>query len=569
MSLKMKPLTLAMASCALLILSACGGGDDAPAPVVPTPPPTDSGGSPGVPVTPPPADTVTKLSGTVTVNQGIKNAVVCMDINANSACDAGEPTSAKTGADGAYSLSYDNTKITTSQVAAASLIAPMVPGTVSDAATTIDGFRPGDAATTAAYVLRQVPGKSGAINPLTTLVSAGASAGMTEAVARANVAVQLAIAEAKIDNYQDDPSSDISRVADNARSMASVTAAALEAGAVLVVGDRTAAIDAPANGPLAGLRYSDASNFYIRTLDSQAKPAGDGPVLIKDARAGMTNGTPNSDELLYTQAYNSNGVWRFCNAAVAFPVTSGSPSRSTYCNAQPAVGFTNFVDVAGQSMSSAVTAMQAETTANVINNGVPTGNLLAKLGASTFPANAKVRNQVNVNLTQPLYINNISTDGFSTLTTLEQLIAAYPSSGVSLANGGGTVGLGVTNATSTTTLRAAFTGSTSPTAGTVQFYECDYSAALNANSNCKATQAGTYSIAAVGGARALRYAGHPETSMNHTRLHAEVPSILGWASAPSRLYVVRENKPSLAYAQSRSLRLDGTAWGAMRTVLGL
>ena len=35
------------------------------------------------------------------VNQAIQNAVVCMDLNANNACDAGEPVSARTGATGA------------------------------------------------------------------------------------------------------------------------------------------------------------------------------------------------------------------------------------------------------------------------------------------------------------------------------------------------------------------------------------------------------------------------------------------------------------------------------------
>ena len=37
------------------------------------------------------------LTGSVVVDQAVQNAVVCMDLNANSVCDTGEPVSAKTG----------------------------------------------------------------------------------------------------------------------------------------------------------------------------------------------------------------------------------------------------------------------------------------------------------------------------------------------------------------------------------------------------------------------------------------------------------------------------------------
>src|SRR5690606_13497413 len=98
-------------SAALLTLAGCGGSDGDDDPVVPLPAPT--------PVT---------LSGTVVVDRVIQNAMVCLDLNANAACDATEPTSAKTTADGAYSLTYDPETVTAAQAAAASLIAPMVPG---------------------------------------------------------------------------------------------------------------------------------------------------------------------------------------------------------------------------------------------------------------------------------------------------------------------------------------------------------------------------------------------------------------------------------------------------------
>ena len=133
MKFRLNPLAHALGATILLTLAACGGGGGDPAPV---------GGSPPGDSAPPPAPVMVTLSGTVAGNQAIRNAVVCLDLNANAACDADEPAAARTGADGAYSLSYDSAKVTAAQAAAASLIAAMVPGAATDAATTIDAAEP-------------------------------------------------------------------------------------------------------------------------------------------------------------------------------------------------------------------------------------------------------------------------------------------------------------------------------------------------------------------------------------------------------------------------------------------
>ncbi len=552
MFLKVKPLSLALSSSALLVLSACGGGD-------------------GTSSTEPPAGSMT-LSGTVTVDQGVQNAVVCMDLNANNACDAGEPVSTKTGAGGAYTLTYDSAKITAAQVAGASLIAPMVPGTASDAATTLDAARPGQAATNAAYVLRQVPGKSGAINPLTTLVAAGVAAGMTEAAARANVAVQLGIAEAKIDNYQDDAISDGVSAQDNARTMAGVTAAALEAGATLEVGDQSAAVSATP-GSLLALNYSGAGNHYYRTLEIGAKPAGEGLVTVADARTGMTNGVANTATSLYADAYLSSGGWTLCTRSVPISSTSGNPSRSTQCKTKQAVGFDMFKSIAEQSMSSVVTEMQADPSTNTINAALPITSLLGALGAATFPVNARLQTRSNLDLASDsyIYINNVTTDGFAaTITTLEQLIASYPSAAVTLATGRGTLGLGLADS-QTSVLRVSFSSAASATAGAVQFYRCDYNPSANTIANCVATQTGTYAIGTVNGVRAVRYSGNAPTIMTHTRLHAEVaqgvPGITDGTFDGPRVFVVRENIATVALKTNK--RLDSTAWAAMKSQLGI
>lgn len=541
--------SFALSGCALLVLSACGGGSES------------------TPETPAPAKPVT-LSGTVVVDQAVQNAVVCMDLNANNACDASEPASAKTGADGAYSLTYLPANVTAEQAARSSLVAQITPAAAGGAGS-IDAANPGAALTEAAYVLKQAPGKSGPINPLTTLVSAGVAQGMTEAVARANVATQLAIAEAKIDNYQDDPATNPAQVRDNARSMAMVTAAALAAGAALEVGDQTAAVSA-APGNLVNLRYNDAGNYSVRTLDVEAKAAGTDPGRVKDARSGKTNGVATPESGLYTQAYLSGSGWTFCNASVNTTVTQGNPSRSKFCNAQEAAGFTTRESIAGSGMSALVTQLQTSTNGNPINDGVPTANLLAALGTAVFPANASLQKRVNLNVTQPVYINSVAADGLpATITSLEQVIAGYPSSKVTLSNGRGTLGLGLAGSDAKV-LRVAFGAAASPTEGAAQFYECDFDAVPNTIANCRTTQTGTYALKTENGVRVLRYAGFPETIMGHTRLHAEATNIAGLAPrAASTVFVVRENKPSLAINRTPSTRLDATAWGAMRTSLGL
>ena len=72
MLIRLKPLSLALSGAALLTLAACGGGGDSAVEVLePVPAPTTN-----VPVK--------------VIDGAIKNALVCLDKNANNACDADE-----------------------------------------------------------------------------------------------------------------------------------------------------------------------------------------------------------------------------------------------------------------------------------------------------------------------------------------------------------------------------------------------------------------------------------------------------------------------------------------------
>lgn len=492
-------------------------------------------------------------------NAALQNAVVCMDLNANSTCDSDEPASAPTDANGAWNLTYDSSQVSADQVAAASLIALVTPATT-------DAGRSGESATTEPYVLRQVPGKSGQINPLTTLVTKGMADGMTEASARSNAALQLGIAEAKIDNYQDDPAAGPEQVQDNARTLAAFTANALEAGAVLQVGDQMAARDASA-GDLNMLAYTDNANYTVRYLSNLAKTAGSSNGLYSEQRASMAGGVAvTNPAALYINAYLTPSGWKRCAAETQHTTTAGNPNRSVYCDTSVSVGYSLYRDIAGKSMASVIQDLQAAPVGNTINNGVPTDALLAALGSETFPAGSKLRLRTALNLSQPLFINNTNADARpqAEATTLEQLIAAKPASGVNLATSAGSLTLGLGTSV-LRNLRVAFTGTTSATDGTVQFYDCDLSAS-DVPSNCAATNTGIYRIDTVNGVRVMRFEGHaPMPASGFNFFYAEVK---GTANG-DYIFRVRQNKPTLALATQINNRLNGTAWTALKAKLGL
>jgi hypothetical protein len=540
----------AVAGASLLALAACGGGGG-------------GGGAADTSTTDDP-DAPLSLTGTVMVDGAIRNAVVCLDLNANSVCDAGEPASVSTGADGAYSLTT-----TSQQLAGASLIAPMVPGDLANPGTTID-MADGGAAAESPYVLRQVPGKAGQINPLTTLVAAGVRAGMTESEARTNAAAQLGIDPTKIDSYQDDPAFG-DQVVDNARMMASVVASALEDGAVLSVGDQDAAVQAVQND-LRSLRYTDAGNHSYQEFLTSAKAAGTPGISLVDGRAGQVGGVGTDPNVLYNQAYLTSAGWLRCDSTVPLTATLGSPNRSSFCNAQTSVSYRTSVSVAGRSMADVVTELQSDGENFINTGGLSTTGLLAALGAAQFPASSNLRPGLSLNLTQPIFINSINTDGRPQVeaTSLDELIAAKQAAGVDLATAAGSLSLGLGSGP-LKNLRVAFTGTSSATSGTVQYYECDLNAAQTVASNCMVTLNGSYDIVSIHGARVMRFAGFAPTVMDHVRHYVEVNpgNQVNGVIGGEWVFVARQRKPDFDFNFSRTKRLNGVGWTAMRQQLGL
>lgn len=551
-SLESFPRTCLVSSLPLLLaLTACGGGDGS------TPADPDT-------VVDPPGT----LRGTVVVNGAVRNAIVCLDLNANEICDAGEPVSAATGNNGAYVLSYDPANLTAQQVAEASLIAPQVPppsGMPPDGSTTIDSADGLVTAEDGAYVLKQVPGRAGQINPLTTMVAKGMADGMTETEARSNMAIQLGISTDKIDSYQSDPVLTDDQVQDNARTMAAVVAYSLEQGHSVAVG-RQAAPLIGLGTELARLQFTDTANYSSREFVYTDKQEGSTSGELSDVRLGQSGGLNLSS--LYNQAYLGPNGWTLCDDSVPITFTLGTPNRSTFCGAQVSVGARRGQSIAGQTMESVVSGLLSDPL-NFINAGVASSaGLLSALGSSaTFPGGSSLRRGFSFNLNQPVFINSLNTDWQpqSRATTLEQLVAARPASGVNLSNSFGSLSLGALREGKA--LRVAFIGSGGP----VQYYVCDANTDFSSLSNCDATAQGSYTISTENGVRLMRFSGHPETTMNNIRLYAEVQDAtqVNPVIGGNWVFQVRQSKPSVANSFSESQRLNGTAWAAMKSQLGL
>lgn len=529
---RLLPHTLAIT--AALAVAACGGGDDAPAPP------------------PAPAPAPVTLEGQVTRMAALENVVVCLDLNGNQQCDAGEPSSAPTGNDGKYSLVAPE-----ADAATARLIALVSTAAIDTAS--------GQPATTQDYVLTR-PSGAGSINPLTTLVQTGMDAGMTEEEARANTALQLAIAPAKIEDYQDDPAWDDAQVRDTARTAAVVVSGMLRQGMALEVGSQHAA--APASTTLRQLNYNAPGGYYVRTLDQQAKAADSADVQLVDARSGKSGGVVRTDDSLYGSAYLSPSGWMVCDRSVLVRSALGNPSRTVYCEGETSLGWNRASSVAGESMADLVDRWQAMPS-NTINAGISTVALKGALDNAVFPAGAEERVRTNLVLGQTILIDNLSTRAQpQSRNTLEAVIAYYPTSGAAAPTGANTLSLALTTSV-LKNLRVSFAPG-SATQGTATYYECDLDETQTVVSNCAALPAtGGYSIDQVHGKRLLRFTGQPPTpALNYDVAYTEIR----WNAAdPNSQWVYRthETKPHLNSRLSTTNRLNGTAWEAMKAKLGL
>ena len=526
------------AAVTLASLTACGGsGDDSASPA----------GS-ATPVPTPVSEKVT-LTGTVAVIKAVKGATVCLDLNASKACDADEPTSAVTGADGAYSITYDTATLTKEKAAAAALVAA-IPTTAVDA---------NDAAavlTTTAYVLTAPAGKTAQVNPLTTLVQTGVAAGMKLADAEAAVAVQLGVSASDLYDYQANTQT-AGPLNDNPQTVASIVNDALVNGVAVNV---TPLADSSASASqLASLTYTDASNYYIRTFANATDGKDTGIVRTSDTRAQLSKGVALADSVLFANVYLTPKGWVRCDAT-GFDGTRGRPTRSAFCGGgQQSAGYTVETNIAGKNMGEVIRGMQAATDGS---NTITMDSTL--VNNAVFPDGATLNTRKNTLLRQHIWVNNInSTNELLTganYASVETLIKARQVANVKLAPkaNSGLTWLGLTE-DNNHWLAGAFTDEVSG----VQYYSCTFVADGSNYDTCAEAGKGSFTIVTQDGVRLIKFSGQPNpvSTASFTVGYGEY--------AAGTMVRFREVKPDTTYTVTRSARLNGTAWDALRKALSL
>ena len=522
----------------LLALSACGGGGGGGGGGG-LPPFGLGGAAPGA--SPPSPVTV---SGKVMVQGPVRGALVCVDRNRSGTCDDGEPAAARTGDDGAYSIGYTPAdEAEAAELAAAPLLAQ------------VDGSNPSLPAFSKAFTMSAPAGHREQVNPLTSLLQAGVAAGLPLERAEALVLQQLGLPEAaQLYDYRGVAVTDPARFEDNAFTAALITADALHSGVALRVVD-PATVTPVASDQLARLDFARADHYIARTYPTDGVPdPATGKVKLTDRREGLTNGAPTTHDTLYGLMQLGANGWVRCDENAAFTTTLGTPGRSDYCaGTTRTFGHTAVTDISGRKMAEVVAEMQAADGNSIF--GVVPSMAFANPDA-TFPAGSQLRHRRGVDLTQPLSINLANPNEKSSFTTLEALMAAFPAAGVSLPAGTGTASMGVLDEQQTRILRVAFTG-----AGAVQYYACNFYSATSTYDTCAATETGTVEVRTEGGVRVLVFnGGRPPTAVGSLRTFGEYGGAV---------YVVRGTKSDAPYNVNTARRLNGVAWEAMKSQLGI
>ena len=492
------------------------------------------------------------------IDQAIEKAIVCVDLNQNGICEESEPKSSPTDTAGTFRIQYQPATEAASNQARQS---PMVAVIDTNA---VDAQDPSSTATQHKFILQAPAAKPAQINPLTTLVQRNLQGGQVDlATAEKVVAAQLGIPVSDIYDYQSQPASSVAVLADNARTAAKVTAFALEMG-----GQIRSALPTDTVTPstqLGRLRYGGINDYRIFTRSSDGTVNAEGYTSQYEIRQGMTAGRALTEAQLYT-ASPANSVrltqkgWNVCDGKQPRLSTRGLPARTSVCDGDILYyGFSlPAEDVSGRSMAEVIMNMQ--TGSSVLNAAqIPYSPTIeidpSVLGNATFPQGSAIITAVSAQLNQPRFINDTTTDVIGNFPTVEAMIAGVPNSGVVLATSRGTIG-GLGMYSPTQQMRGAFVDGS-----TLAIYRCDVDANTYANPrNCTHLQDTQYTIKTIGGVKLIELANLPGTGQ-----------LRGYAEYNGRVYIYRQERPftqpeqALNYAQ----RLNGAAWTALRTHLGL
>lgn len=438
---QMRLLTLTAALSGSLVLVACGGGGGG-----------GGGATPAAEPTPP-----VTLTGVV-ADGLIQGAQVCYDLNDNGRCDSGEPVSANTGANGAYTLS-----VPASEAGKHAVIA-IVPIGAIDADT---------GPVSAAYTLKAPPNADTAasifVSPITTIVQEvmQASGSTNPAAATELVKQQLGMTISPLDNFIVLRATDsdaaragtiaqvitalrqevgstaaaagvspvqtqallsfvvVNNLSNLASSVASSTGSATVTAANLVASQGITSATVVVQAQIAttivaattdtntvttptpfvtlrDFRYTSASswNYRVFTGDDVARP--DGFKRANDVRVN-SSAFPYVRNLSYYNEATSS--WYACpsdgfEAIIYKDATATAPSESSFCSTYRDSGRRSVESIAGQSVTAVITKIRASGL-NGYSAWAGAPSLVANQSA-VFPAGSELRYQVNTRLATPI-----------------------------------------------------------------------------------------------------------------------------------------------------------------------
>ena len=604
-------LTPPLALCATaLLLSACGGGDNAPPPVAYT---------------------------GVVADGPLQGATVCHDQNDNGACDAGEPT-ALSDADGKYRFDVD------AAMAGKHAVLALVPATAVDKdsgaaigaallltappsgnsgaqavlvslLTTVVAGLVQDSSKTLAEATAQVQAQLGlAGSPMADYTAAGAPADLalaaravgtlmvetTRLAVDAGVAApaavrlvreasqyQLAVLAAAL------ASSTAESPAGRARAAAEAAAAAMNLSPATVKGvaEQLAKPAGPADvhGPFISVRrfsYTDANNYsYTLFTGDSSQQAADGSITAHDVRGSVSAG--NAIPFSRNQMYWTGSAWQVCNdqwqVITRVQLASASkPQTSTYCGGSSAEVRPVSEDIAGQTLRAVITRMRAHPLPDSVGSTTDTSGLPVNWGPkpellpadAVFPAGAMLSTRstsADIGGTDRIELAAKSTvrwpDGvYRQATSLAQYsgmpgnladAAVLPTQ----ANTVFVADLPLAEQADATLEPAQRWRAGLDLAGLkIRFYKCELRKADQASLNCGAAGDGSLALVTQGDIRLLRVAsGYPAL------LRGSLAQQRFWAEHAGTVFRGVTDLPRTRYDQ----RLNAVAWDALRGALGI
>lgn len=486
------------------------------------------------------------ITGIAAIAAPLQCATVCYDLNANAACDGGEP-SASTGADGRFTLAVDIAQ------AGRHAVVAQVPASAIDAGS---GAAVGTAFTLSAPATGHADARSIAVTPLSTAVmDLSAWAGLPTSDAAAAVQRSLGLAASPLADY-------------------------LATAAPQTVG---------VPGPFVSVRrfsWTDADNHNLFALVGDSTPDADGGHWAGDVRANVVNGQlrPFNRNTAYLD--RRSGQWVVCDnswhTVRSTPAAAGRPLQSLYCAGQTSLSRVAEQDVSGRRIADVVAEMRAwpladSPGAGTDDNGLPVhwGPPPAALGDAVFPAGSVISSRAQLtdvggterfSLTdKPRVVPASGSGAYRQATSLEALkrMAGNLVQADAAVDAGNSIFLQDLPATvADPALRAVrrYRVAFDPAGDAVRFYGCDVVDATNASRNCVALGDGSSRIDTVGGARVLRFT-------------AGYPAALTAALKRQRLFVERHG---VVFGGHRDLermvfqqRPNTVAWNALRSALAL